>query len=169
VIAGFEPLDILFSVAMICRQLKEQREHHEQEVARLKAMKYAVILGSFKVPSNADNYLNVVKGMGYDAQIITAPRGWNLVCAVAFEKRREAFRKARELQDAGQDAREFPAGFLEEIPLRTGPLFPSSYLHRGPAPGAGGIPVGVPLVIPLVPASLTLQYHRALCMYVYIC
>jgi hypothetical protein len=87
------------------REIDDSLEQvRQQELARQQAKKFVVILGSFKVPSNADNYLGVVRGMGYDAEIITAPRGWNLVCAVAFEKKRDAFRKAREFQNTGQDA-----------------------------------------------------------------
>ena len=35
VIAGFEPLDILFSIAMICRQIKEGRGELENAYTRI--------------------------------------------------------------------------------------------------------------------------------------
>lgn len=54
--------------------------------------RYHVIIGSFKVPSNATNWEQEVRGMGYNsAKIIHAKNGFDLVSISAYETYSKAF------------------------------------------------------------------------------
>jgi len=77
-----------------------QVQMREQELMK----KYNVILGSFKVPENAANYLQFVRNQGFDAEIIMAPNHWHLVAAERFDNRRDAFRRVRAFHDELRDA-----------------------------------------------------------------
>ena len=46
--------------------------------------KYHVIVGSFKIVSNADSYLKTLHMMGYNPVIIEVPNGFNLVSAASY-------------------------------------------------------------------------------------
>lgn len=75
--------------------------------AKLDSMKQAcgncegnfyVITGSFKIQQNADNYLNEMKSLGYNAQIVEAPNGFHLVstfCGKTLNESLNALNTAR--------------------------------------------------------------------------
>ena len=52
--------------------------------------RFHMIVGSFRVPSNADAYLGRMKSMGYDAQIITNPNGLRMVAVKSYNNLRNA-------------------------------------------------------------------------------
>ncbi len=53
-----------------------------EEAAKSKAH---IIVGAFKMSSNADEYSTEIKGMGYEGKIIAGPYSFNLVSASSHE------------------------------------------------------------------------------------
>lgn len=50
---------------------------------------YYMIVGSFSVPQNADNYARKLKGMGYDALVLQGAGGFNMVSARSYSSMKE--------------------------------------------------------------------------------
>jgi cell division protein FtsN len=64
------------------RQVEEYESQH----------RFHVIIGSFKVPSNATSWEQEVRGMGFNTtRILQAPNGFNLVSVGAFNTYSKAF------------------------------------------------------------------------------
>ena len=64
------------------RQVEEDENQH----------RFHVIIGSFKVPSNATSWEQEVRGMGFNnTRILQAPNGFNLVSVGAFNTYSKAF------------------------------------------------------------------------------
>lgn len=51
---------------------------------------YHIIVGAFKVPSNATDYSALMKSKGYDGKIIAGPYNFDLVTSSSFESLRPA-------------------------------------------------------------------------------
>lgn len=66
--------------------------------------KYHVILGSFKVPENADRFEAFVTGLGYDTRILDAPNQFRLVSALSFDNLGEAYNQVNMFLDDGKDS-----------------------------------------------------------------
>jgi len=52
--------------------------------------KYYMIVGCFKVNTNADRYAEKIRGMGYDVQIITGLSDFQMVAARSYNSYRES-------------------------------------------------------------------------------
>lgn len=60
--------------------------------------RFHVVIGSFKVPSNATNWEQEVKKMGYNnTKILLAPNGFNLVSIGAFDTYGKAFNEINKI------------------------------------------------------------------------
>lgn len=71
----------------------------------LDKLHFNVIIGSFKVPTNADAWLQEVVKMGYnDAKIIDSPNGFKLVSIGAFETYGKAFTKIEQINEGKEEA-----------------------------------------------------------------
>lgn len=82
-------------------RLEEARRIEEE--ARLKALnKYHLIVGSFKVPSNATRYHEKIRSKGYDSQIILAKNGFHLVTMHSYDNFRSAVNELRNMTRAGE-------------------------------------------------------------------
>lgn len=73
-----------------------QEKALQDSIANAQAMasqfRFHVIIGSFKVPSNAASWEQDVRGMGYsNVQIVHAPNGFDLVSVGAYETYSKAF------------------------------------------------------------------------------
>jgi hypothetical protein len=66
---------------------------------------FHVIIGSFKVPTNADGWLQEVTKMGYnEAKIIDSPNGFKLVSIGAFETYGKAFAQIEKINAGKEEA-----------------------------------------------------------------
>jgi hypothetical protein len=66
---------------------------------------FNVIIGSFKVPTNADSWLQEVVKMGYnDAKIIDSPNGFKLVSIGAYETYSKAFTEIGKINEGKEEA-----------------------------------------------------------------
>ena len=66
---------------------------------------YHVIIGSFKVPTNADGWLQEVLKMGYnEAKIIDSPNGFKLVSIGAYETYGKAFTQIEKINEGKEEA-----------------------------------------------------------------
>jgi hypothetical protein len=54
--------------------------------------KFQVIVGAFKVPSNAEDYSRTIVNMGYEGKIVAGPFGFDLVTFSSHETLMEALR-----------------------------------------------------------------------------
>jgi len=54
--------------------------------------RFLVIVGAFKVPSNASDYSQTIKGAGYEGKIVPGPFGFDLVTYSTHESLPEALR-----------------------------------------------------------------------------
>ncbi len=81
--------------------LEEQRRIEEAE--RIKAsFKYHLVVGSFKVPSNATRYHEKIRSKGFDSQIVMAKNGFQLVTMKSFDNYRTAVNELRNVTRAGE-------------------------------------------------------------------
>jgi hypothetical protein len=65
---------------------------------------FHVIIGSFTVPTNADNWLQEVVKMGYnDAKIIDSPNGFKLVSIGAYETYSKAFTAIEKINEGKEE------------------------------------------------------------------
>jgi len=81
--------------------LQRVREYEEEMRARYK---YHVVLGSFKVPGNADHYETVVDSEGYEVVRLYSPNDFHLVSALRYDNSRDAWKKVMEFRYEGRDA-----------------------------------------------------------------
>lgn len=66
---------------------------------------FNVIIGSFKVPTNADSWLQEVVKMGYNnAKIIDSPNGFKLVSIGAYETYSKAFTQIEKINEGKEEA-----------------------------------------------------------------
>lgn len=66
---------------------------------------FHVIIGSFKVPTNADGWLQEVVKMGYNnAKIIDSPNGFKLVSIGAYETYSKAFAEIGKINEGKEEA-----------------------------------------------------------------
>lgn len=66
---------------------------------------FNVIIGSFKVPTNADSWLQEVIKMGYtNAKIIDSPNGFKLVSIGAYETYGKAFAEIEKINEGKEEA-----------------------------------------------------------------
>lgn len=66
---------------------------------------FNVIIGSFKVPTNADGWLQEVLKMGYNnAKIIDSPNGFKLVSIGAYETYGKAFAEIEKINEGKEEA-----------------------------------------------------------------
>jgi hypothetical protein len=61
-----------------------------QTTANAVAGNYYMIVGCFTVQSNADRYIEKIRGMGYDAQIIPGANNFSMVAARTYNSYRES-------------------------------------------------------------------------------
>ncbi len=65
---------------------------------------FNVIIGSFKVPTNAEGWLQEVVKMGYsNAKIIDSPNGFKLVSIGAFETYSKAFAEIEKINEGKEE------------------------------------------------------------------
>ncbi|RPH30991.1 MAG: SPOR domain-containing protein [Bacteroidales bacterium] len=65
---------------------------------------FNVIIGSFKVPTNADSWLQEVVKMGYtNAKIIDSPNGFKLVSIGAYESYSKAFAEIEKINEGKEE------------------------------------------------------------------
>jgi hypothetical protein len=65
---------------------------------------FHVIIGSFKVPTNADSWLQEVLKMGYNsAKIIDSPNGFKLVSIGAYETYSKAFNEIEKINTGKEE------------------------------------------------------------------
>lgn len=66
---------------------------------------FHVVIGSFKVPTNADSWLQEVVKMGYtNAKIIDSPNGFKLVSIGAYETYSKAFTEIERINAGKEEA-----------------------------------------------------------------
>jgi hypothetical protein len=71
----------------------------------LDKLHFNVIIGSFKVPTNADSWLQEVVKMGYNsAKIIDSPNGFKLVSIGAYETYSKAFNEIEKINQGKEEA-----------------------------------------------------------------
>lgn len=85
-----------------CNDLNNQLAAANAEIQNLRAQltalqeatkgKFQVIVGAFKVPSNAQNYSVTIKNAGYEGKIEPGPYGFDLVTYSSHESLVEALR-----------------------------------------------------------------------------
>ncbi len=66
-------------------------------------MKFHVIKGSFTIPSNADNFLQVQLAQYPQAKIFTAPNGYKLVSIADFDNMNEAIQMVNRLSNGAEE------------------------------------------------------------------
>ncbi len=89
------------------RQAEENARLEElrilEEAERLKALnRYHLVVGSFKVPGNAQRYNELILSKGFDSQIILAKNGFHLVTMRSFDNFRTAANELRNVKKAGE-------------------------------------------------------------------
>lgn len=72
-----------------------------RRVQELLAMnKFHVIIGSFKVPTNADNWQAEVANMGFtNTKIVESPNGFRMVSVASFDTYSKAFREIGKINE----------------------------------------------------------------------
>lgn len=81
------------------RALQAELDQAAREAESL-ASGYHIIVGSFLTPSYAEDWLEHIKGLGYDARIVPMNGGrWQLVSAKAFPDLRSAWNAIGTIQD----------------------------------------------------------------------
>jgi len=88
--------------AQDCKDLNNQLAAANAEIQNLRSQltslqeatkgKFEVIVGAFKVPSNAQNYSATIKNQGYEGKIEPGPYGFDLVTYSSHESLVEALR-----------------------------------------------------------------------------
>lgn len=78
------------SLAKIQQEEAEKAQQAALEQAKASALKFHVIVGSFRDPSNADNFLRVQQSSHPEAKIFDSPNGFKLVSIAHFATMEEA-------------------------------------------------------------------------------
>jgi hypothetical protein len=78
---------------MLAKQQAEQ-----DSLKRLQENRFHVIIGSFKVPTNADGYQQSVTAMGFsNPRIVESKNGFRMVSVAAFDTYSKAFNEIRRI------------------------------------------------------------------------
>ncbi len=109
--ARLESLRVADSLAVVEQQrlaeqarldsLERVRKYEEDMRARFK---YHVILGSFKVPANADRYEITVSNEGYEVVRLFSPNSFHLISAMRFDNSRDAWNQVNRFRENDRDA-----------------------------------------------------------------
>lgn len=85
------------------RLAREQAEADAQRELDAR-FRFHVIIGSFKIPSNASSWLSEVQGMGFkEAKVVEAPNGFSLVSVGGFETYSKAFNEINRINADQQE------------------------------------------------------------------
>jgi len=98
--------------AIALKKKKEQarkaaeKKAQEERNKRLNA-KYQIISGSFKIQKNADAYLDLMKGKGYDAIMLNGQYNFSLVSIQGFADRNMAISALKEVKKGSENSEEY--------------------------------------------------------------
>lgn len=91
--------------AAIAEKEKAVQDSLQRVQEMLAKFHFHVIIGSFKVPTNADGWLQEVTKMGYsNAKIIDSPNGFKLVSIGAYETYSKAFAEINRINEGKDDS-----------------------------------------------------------------
>ena len=85
------------SIAKVNEMLAQQQRALAEQNSLERTGRFHVVMGSFKVPENAEKMKNVLEKKGYSARIIPFNNGFDVVSAGSFDKFIEAVRTMDEL------------------------------------------------------------------------
>lgn len=85
------------SIARVNAMLAEQQRLLEEQNSLANTGRFHVVMGSFKVPSNAENMKSSLEEKGYSPRIIQFNNGFSVVSAASFDKYRDALWEMDEL------------------------------------------------------------------------
>ncbi len=85
--------------AMEAEQQALERQVLEEETARLAAenKRYHVVVGCFRVPSNADRMLGLLQGRGYRAKMLNFKNGFACISAASYDDIHTAFNEMHKI------------------------------------------------------------------------
>jgi len=90
--------------AAIAAKEKATQDSLQRVQEMLAKFHFHVIIGSFKVPTNADSWLQEVVKMGYNnAKIIDSPNGFKLVSIGAYESYSLAFTEINKINEGKEE------------------------------------------------------------------
>ena len=91
--------------AAIAAKEKATQDSLQRVQEMLAKFHFHVVIGSFKVPTNADSWLQEVVKLGYnDAKIIDSPNGFKLVSIGAYETYSKAFTQIEKINEGKEEA-----------------------------------------------------------------
>ena len=90
--------------AVAAAKLQAQQDSLLRVQEQMAMYKFHVIIGSFKVPTNADNWQMEVAKMGFnDAKIVESPNGFKMVSVAAFDTYSKAFREINKINEGKEE------------------------------------------------------------------
>jgi hypothetical protein len=79
----------------------------QDSLLQLQQNRFHVIIGSFKVPTNADVFQQSVASMGFSsARIVESPNGFRMVSVAAFDTYSKAFTEIRRINQGKEEPME---------------------------------------------------------------
>lgn len=91
--------------AAIAAKEKAVQDSLQRVQEMLAKFRFNIIIGSFKVPTNADNWLQEVVKMGFTSpKIVESPNGYKMVSIGAYENYSKAFTEIKRIQESRQDS-----------------------------------------------------------------
>ena len=79
------------------KKIKPVAKKQSQKVQKANVKKYYVVAGSFKIETNAKNFINKLTSKGFTPEYIGERNGFFTVCYSSFDSKREAFNEAAKL------------------------------------------------------------------------
>jgi hypothetical protein len=84
------------------KAVQDSLQRVQEELAKFH---FHVIIGSFKVPTNADSWLQEVTKMGYNnAKLVDSPNGFRLVSIGAYDSYGKALAEINKINDGKEEA-----------------------------------------------------------------
>lgn len=91
--------------AAIAAKEKAVQDSLQRVQEMLAKFRFHLIIGSFKVPTNADNWQQEVVKMGFASpKIVESPNGYKMVSIGAYENYSKAFTEIKRIQESRQDS-----------------------------------------------------------------
>ncbi len=90
--------------AVAAAKLQAQQDSLRRVQEYMAMNKFHVIIGSFKVPTNADNWQKEVANMGFNnAKIVESPNGFRMVSIASFDTYSKAFREINKINEGKEE------------------------------------------------------------------